>query len=267
MTTDTSLTGHIEIGDRQVYIEYVDHVGRGPTLLFEAGAGDGCSAWDDVFLDVAAFARVFRHDRPGLGQSDPVSQACTLHTTCDDLHSVLAKAVIPGPYVLVGHSFGGLAVCLYAHRYAGQARGLVLVDSSHPDTQARLGPLLPPETADESGNLSVLRKIFLASEVEFGNERIAWAASLAQGRSITSLGDMRLVVLTGRSTFAQMSDVPAELAGQLDRTWQTLQRDLLKLSSHSTQIIAEKSGHYIHRDQPQVVIDATRTMVDQVRDG
>ena len=70
-----------------------------------------------------------------------------------------------------------------------------------------------------------------------------------------------------RETFAQMSDIPAELAGQLDRTWQTLQRDLLKLSSHSTQIVAEKSGHYIHRDQPQVVIDAIRAMVDQVRNG
>ena len=268
MTVDTSFTRHVVIGDRRLYVEYMDRVGQDrPTVVFVAGAGNDCTTWDDVFLDVASFARVFRYDRPGLGQSDPASGASIASIASDDLDDILVEADVPGPYVLVGHSFGGLIASLYAHRKINKVCGLVLMDTSHPDQRAKMGALLPSETPDESESIAMLRRIFLAPEVEFGSERVDMAASFAQVRSISSLGDMRLVVLTGQSTFAQTPDIPAELAEQLDDRWQALQRDWLNLSSQSTQIIAEKSGHRIHRDQPQVVIDAIRAVVDQVQKG
>lgn len=268
MTLGTCFARHIMIGDRQFYVEYIDHVGQnGPTVIFVAGAGDSCTTWDDVFLQVASFVRVFRYDRPGLGQSDPTSEASISSVASDDLDAILVQAAIPGPYILVGHSFGGLVAFLYTYRNSSQVCGLVLVDSAHPEEQAELGPLLPPEAPGENATISMLRRIFLASDVQFGSERVGFATSLAQVGSIASLGDMLLIVLTGRSTFVQLSDIPTALAEQLDGSWQALQRKFLDLSSQSTQIVAEKSGHYIHREQPQVVIDAIRTVVDQAWDG
>jgi pimeloyl-ACP methyl ester carboxylesterase len=162
----------VDIGGRQIYLECQ---GTGnPTVVLEAGYGNRADSWSVdllhpegsrwmVFPAVARFTRVCAYDRPGtVGQvnpdlgpseqaasfhysrSDPVPMPRTARDIADDLHTLLQAASIPGPYVLVGHSLGGLIVRLYASIYPDEVGGLVLVDASQEDTEARVRAVLTP---------------------------------------------------------------------------------------------------------------------------
>jgi pimeloyl-ACP methyl ester carboxylesterase len=127
----------------------------------------------------------------------------------DDLHKLLGAAEIPGPYVLVGHSFGGLLMRLYASRHRDEVAGLVLVDSMHEDQFDVFGEMFPPPSPADP--------------------------------------------LALRQTRARRVE--------LQRRWEDLQKQFLELSCRATQSIVHGSGHFVQRDDPQVVIDAIRAMI------
>jgi pimeloyl-ACP methyl ester carboxylesterase len=103
-----------------------------PTVLFESGMGASCLSWTHVQPAVAEFARAVSYDRAGHGWSDPAHEPRTAQQIAQELHTLLDAAGVPGPYVLVGHSFGGYATRAFAHLYREDVVGLVLVDSIHP---------------------------------------------------------------------------------------------------------------------------------------
>src|SRR5829696_5271949 len=142
--------GLVDIGGgRRMYLECR---GAGsPTVILEAGYGNDADNWDTVGLPagseqtavlpgVAAFTRVCAYDRPGTildpehpSRSDPVSMPRDAVAMVADLHALLSGAAIPGPYVLAGHSFGGLIIRLYAATYPDDVVGMVLIDAAHED--------------------------------------------------------------------------------------------------------------------------------------
>ncbi|MEJ7900568.1 MAG: alpha/beta hydrolase, partial [Thermomicrobiales bacterium] len=154
---EDGLTGLIEIGDRSIHVERRG-TGR-PTVVFEAGLLGRSDVWSRDLLEpegertmvlpgVADFTSVFTYDRPGTigvvnpdlepdgplfhpSRSDPVPQPRTIQDIVADLHALLAAARVPGPYVLVGHSLGGLCMRLYASTYPDGVVGMVLVDATH----------------------------------------------------------------------------------------------------------------------------------------
>src|SRR5262249_53706418 len=156
-------SGLVDIGGRSLYMECR---GQGsPTVILESGAGGRADVWSRdleepegprtmVLPGVAAFTRVCAYDRPGTltqrnpfldpnaplfypSRSDPVPQPRTTQDRVNDLHALLTAAAIPGPYVLVGHSAGGLVVRLYASEYPDDVVGMVLLDSTHEDVWLR----------------------------------------------------------------------------------------------------------------------------------
>ena len=158
-STGDDVAGLIDIGGRSLYL---DCRGSGsPTVILEAGFGNDSEIWDSVALPedetgpavfpaVAMFTRVCAYDRPGTyrdpgfpGRSDPVEMPRTAGDIVADLHALLTAANVPGPYVLVGHSFGGLIVRLYASTYPDDVAGLVLVDAAHEDYYAEVEKVLP----------------------------------------------------------------------------------------------------------------------------
>ncbi len=133
----------IEIGGTRLHL--IDRGGSGPPVIFESGVSATCLNWTQVRSEVESFARACTYDRAGLGWSDPANSPRTTATIIDELRALLAAAGIPPPYILAGHSFGGMLLRAYAVKYAKEVAGLVLVDPLCPrewmnatPTQARM---------------------------------------------------------------------------------------------------------------------------------
>ena len=106
--------------------------GQAPAVVFESGLGSYKETWDKVFPVIATTNAVFAYDRPGIGQSTMTSRPRDGATIVEDLRALLKSRNVMPPYVLAGHSAGGLYMQLFARRYPSEVAGVVLVDSTHP---------------------------------------------------------------------------------------------------------------------------------------
>jgi pimeloyl-ACP methyl ester carboxylesterase len=256
-------SGRFDIGGRKLFL-HCTGLG-GPTVVFEGGL---TTDWVAVQDRVAGFTRACSYDPANgpWGRSDPAPTPRTGEDVVADLHALLAAAKVPGPYVLAGHSNGGLFVQLYASKYPDEVAGLVLIDAVHMDYYARrialLKKLLPP--AEWKASLRGLR----ARVPELLDpEQIDLASSLAQTRAALSAAPLRampLFVLTHGRPDTSGSD--PRLSAADERLWRKLQDELAALVPKSKHVIAERSGHDIQHDQPALVINAIRQVVKAVRD-
>lgn len=120
----------VEVNGRRMHIQVA---GEGtPAVVFESGMGASSLSWTFVQPEVAQFARAVTYDRAGHGWSDPAREPLTARRIAQDLDALLRAAGMPGPYVLVGHSFGGYVIRAFADLYRDNVAGMVLVDSLHP---------------------------------------------------------------------------------------------------------------------------------------
>jgi len=129
----------VDVGGYRLHLNIMGQEKGGPTVLLDAGMVSFSSNWAWVQPEVAKVARVVAYDRAGLGWSDPGLKARDAGNSASELHAALVKLGIAGPYVLAGHSYGGLAVRAFAALYRDEVAGMVLVDGSHPDQWVRLG--------------------------------------------------------------------------------------------------------------------------------
>lgn len=252
-----ALANLVDVGGRSLY--YADTGTDGPTVVLESGLGDLAAPWSGLIPDIAAFARVVSYDRPNTeaSASDPAPTPRTGGDVVTDLHTLLENAAIPGPYVLVGHSIGGLFVRLYASQYPEDTAGLVLVDALHEDQTSRLADIVSPEMVQMVTQIT-------GNNAE-GIDVDASSGQVREARAATPLQPMPLVVLTaGQIEPARWPEGwPLEEQAQLHLE---LQADLASLVPDGRLIVAEQSGHYIHQSRPDLVLDAIRQVVDAVRD-
>lgn len=249
-------SGLVNIGGRHLYAEVAG--AGGPTVLLEAGASQTSSTWDSVWSELQAVATVLRYDRANLGQSNPAPTPRTAEEIVADLYALVKRLELPAPYILVGHSFGGLCMQLFAQRYLGEVAGLVLVDSSHADQTAR-GLAVLGERPDEPEVVRNLRQWF-ANPDTVSPEGVQMAKSLAQVRAGGLLGDLLLVVLA-RSTAVVWPGFPPAISVGMEESWQEMQADLVRLSTAGRLVVAEQSGHYIQRDEPELVVGEILALV------
>lgn len=272
----------VDVGGHRLHIHCV---GEGsPTVVIDTGLGDWSASWrGEVQPEVARTTRVCTYDRAGLGYSESGQLPRTAERFAQELHTLLHCAEVPGPYVLVGHSLGGLTVRIFGDMFAQEVAGVVLIESmgpgrvrsSSPTTlpevgppfnedwlltlparigllRALAGPLqfsagLAPEVADSYIAFSVTPK-FIQATVD---ESKGIAQGLARASAVDSLGSLPLIVVSRGSD--QKPD------------WHTIQTDLLDLSTQGQQVIADKSGHNVHLDQPEAAVRAIVQMVEQIR--
>jgi pimeloyl-ACP methyl ester carboxylesterase len=240
-----------------------------PTVLLETGLGAESEEWEPVFQEVKQYSTVCRYDRANRGRSDPAPKPRSAQDFVADLHSLLVAAAIPRPLVLVGHSLGGLIVRLYAHQYPHDVAGLVLVDPMHEDQFDRIGPCIPAPFPGEPEALTQLRSFWTTDwrDPAKDQEGVDFPTSQAQAHAINSLGDIPMLVLTSGTFLREVPPEPAvqQLAAHLQVVWQEMHRELMRQSSNATQIQVETSGHFIQREQPEVVVAAIRQMLETVR--
>src|SRR5215204_6943645 len=123
----------VDVGGFRLHVHALGSVSNTPTVILEGGAGLGSATWAWVQPRVAERTRVVAYDRAGVGWSDRGPEPRDGRQIATELHAALEGAGIGGPYVLVGHSFGGVYVRVFADLYPDEVAGLVLVDPTHPD--------------------------------------------------------------------------------------------------------------------------------------
>jgi pimeloyl-ACP methyl ester carboxylesterase len=221
-----------------------------PAVVLDAGAGDTLATWEWVTPGVRKLTRVCAYDRAGLGKSEPGPKPRTSARIVAELRELLLRARVPPPYVLVGHSFGGLNVRLFASKYPGQVAGLVLVDATPEDY---------PEIEDSlhsPGEREKLRTSRAMAPQAFTDELDAMAESAASIRGAPVAPELPVVVLTA----AHRDDSPA-----FRTAWVTLQRRMAGMFPNGRQVMAERSDHYIQFDEPEIVVSAIRELVTAAR--
>ncbi len=239
----------IGIGDRRISVYCDGGAGRLATVILIPAGGRTAKDWATVQPAVASSTRVCSYDHANFGASDkaPVKLQ-SVDEVVDDLHAWLEASSEKGPFILVSHSNSGFYARRFVTRYPNEAAGLVFVDSSHEEQALRLHELDPqgPGLDDLTGRLGFYVK---------PGQRLEWHTELP------------LIVLGRGTPFPRKardgSDSPAdrmteEQFAAWDRIWREFQQDLAKRSTHGEFRVAEKSGHFIQQDQPELVIQAIR---------
>jgi pimeloyl-ACP methyl ester carboxylesterase len=222
-----------------------------PLVLLEAGAGGDVISWATVPGAIASFARVCAYDRPGTGASSAYPAGLKAIDHAAFLRAVLQEAKEPPPYVMAGHSFGGIIVSLYAMAFPADVRGMVFVDSSHEDQQARMEPVTgppPPKRVPLNPPPGV------PPPPPPGLRMEDFSAEL---RKEPFRADIPTVVLT--ATRPPRNNDPIEIA--LQPIFLELHKDLASRSTRSEHRLLPTSGHLVPRDDPQAIVDAVKRVI------
>lgn len=262
----------VDVGGHKLHIRCVGPEGAGPTAILQPGGGAYSSVWSRVQGLLAERVRTCAYDPAGLGWSEPGPTPRTLQQEVLELHALLEKAKVPGPFVLVGHSLGGLAARLYADRYSAAVMGVVLVDALHEDSVqfnlrinqwARIrelskGRVVPEARLTRATTQATSEDDYLAEELQ--------QVYLSRRSNPTPLGDRPLIVL-----HAGKRPPPP---GTSEEFWNNLRQekddqgmDLARLSRNSKFVRDPLSGHNIHVDNPQLVARSIEEVVEVARKG
>lgn len=258
-----------------------------PMILLESGLDDrGSWSWAFIQEEISTISRVCSYDRAGMIWSEPREGPRDAERISRELHSILAAASEKPPYVMVGHSFGGLMIRVYDHLYPGEVAGFVFVDSSHPEQERRFPPEIQErmKKGQAESKPRWLFRILAPYRIITGErqtprtaywwrtfpegvlaESAAVDATFEQAARTSSLGDRPVVVLTSGVPFA-MPHISPQGNRAMEKVMREMHGELAQLSTDSDHRIVEGARHYIHRDRPEAVIAAIRDVVTAVRE-
>lgn len=266
-----------------------------PTVILEAGLGDDWLIWRAVQSPLSKATRVCSYDRAGLGWSDPRPEPRDSDHITDELHSLLAKAGVDSPIILMGHSAGGFHIRDYATKHPQGIMGLVFVDASTPEVFDQL----PPELNKPAVNLKwhkmqavlgILRLRGKCGVVDSASQAYAawlksdgcllstltteereWAGYEPSGRETAGTGPFGAVPVL---IFSEDPNYfppywtdyfPADSYPSFARPWSSLQERLKRLSTRSRRIVARRSGHVVQIDRPDLVVREVTRMVRSIQ--
>jgi pimeloyl-ACP methyl ester carboxylesterase len=243
--------GEIDMGDFGLFMVCM---GEGsPTVIFENGLGvDAKNSWQDIQPAISSVTRTCRYDRRNVGRSlfsAPLKNDAvrTIQDQVDDLARLLATAEIEPPYVLVGHSWGGLINLLFNDQYPEWVQGVVLTDASHPRQLETIVLVNAPTACDGPQS----------DRTTANPERLDFCDDPAYVGHISSIGDRPLAVVTAAQPLPDMPQDDHEL-------WLELQTDYVGFSTNSRHIILENSHHFFQiGDELNLVIDAILWVINE----
>lgn len=268
----------VSMGDRRVHYR-VSGAGNA-TFVLEPGLGDYSGSWGKLEASLAQIGRVFVYDRAGLGWSDEGPYPRSPERIVTELHDVLAAANIPQPYILVGHSLGGLTQTLFATRYPDQVAGLLLIDPSHQDQLKKL-PAPPALMTFLMTQLSRTAPFGLPQVLMRSSDSVASSSKHVRtaGAELRSflrgdepwpdhplnLGRIPIYVLTAGT----VAPIPDKSDAERQAIWQSIHDLHAQLASASSSPIRRHdvvagATHYIHRTHPDIVINAARGLAARI---
>jgi pimeloyl-ACP methyl ester carboxylesterase len=259
----------LDVGDHRIRVRLagLDRVGTAPVVVLEGGAGQRLETWDSVFADVAAFAPVLAYDRAGLGESAPDPHLPVPEHVARTLRTVLAAAGLKPPYVLVGHSWGGPLIRMFAGIYPTEIAGLVYVDPTDLRTEAedieyfRAQGYTPEQRVKRKADL----RASFAGTGEFAAIRVTGEGFFKEFRTLPPVPDVPVTVLmSARYDPATWKTSPCEPL-ECQKVWVRFRTEWLgamaREVSNGTLIVSTGSGHVMHGEDPPLVLSAIRRVV------
>lgn len=282
----------VDIGGFKLHI---NKIGNGePTILLEAGSGETSLSWRDIPAQLAEHATVVSYDRAGYAWSEEADEERSGANIVNELHSALEKEDIKGPYLVVGHSLGGMYARLFTQTYPDEVSGLVLIDARPENDERDTKTILeqenftgnPPASVlkllKHSGMLRLFQDFMLEGLVEEQDRGqfinviakpgyfeakeeegvLAYKTEDAiRGQHLGSL-PVRIIARGLPQNYAQ-AGLSADSGRKLEAIWQAGQRDMLNLSTNSKLIIAERSGHMVIHDQPELIVETISSLLNK----
>lgn len=274
----------VDIGDLSLHIDCKGVSDGGATLVVDAGAGQWSVHWAHIQKALSDDGRVCVYDRAGFGWSDSSQRRRDGATFARQLHDLLDNYGESPPFLLAGHSLGGFIARLYHNMYPGEVAGIALIESGH-ELQFERMPELTEALGDVAGNLGVASSMarfgffravtppggvvlpsadnqaaldastktvqyWQAMELTFPSG--AWIAD--EVAATGSLGDLPLLVLSAGSSASSYCEQLLVDCKQTEEQWDTLQADLVTLSTNAQQYISESASHDVQIDDPDFVI-------------
>jgi pimeloyl-ACP methyl ester carboxylesterase len=236
-------------------LEYVISGTGQPTIVLLNGAGVTLEGWRAMYPEIEKFGTVFAWNRFGVKGSDEPRLAQTGAVVVASLRELLAYAGLQPPYVLVGHSLGGLHANLFARLYPKEVAAVLFLEATHPRDQEVL-------QQHETQVARALSKVFSLPQWLFrANVRaeIEWASETVD--EIAGAGpfpDVPVAVITGGANPPKWLMSPAALRARREH-----QQELARLSSHGEHIIATKSGHFPQLTEPRLVLDVLQRLISR----
>ncbi|MBO3697014.1 alpha/beta fold hydrolase [Roseivirga sp. E12] len=289
----------ISVGSHKLHLDCRGTAEEGaPTVILEAGLDPmgGSILWSGLIDSIAEFCRVCTYDKAGIAWSEIGPQPRVADKLVDELHLLLENSNEKGPYLLVAWSMGGPYARLFAKRYFDEMAGLILVDSSHPEQFERLPAnknfSVPPKfilkTVPLLRKIGIMRNVMknelnfpqIAPEKQTALYKVSAGSistvlsefsnileSLEQAAEVTSLDDLPLTVLgaVDPPNPSQVGNISKELLIEGQKAWFEMQRELSELSTQGKLVPVSKSGHYIHFDQPGMVLNEIREMYERLK--
>ena len=259
-------------------VMYIDCLGdQSPTVLIDVGLGDSSANWYKLATKLSQQVRECVYMRAGYGRSNTGPGERTTAQITNELNQLLETAAIPGPYIIVGHSFGGFTARYFATRYPDKTAGVVLVESSHPEQVTRLANL---DTLPSDAPLKIARTE-PAPEFMSAFEKRWYLLNSSRKATVAQMSELRAFRISARQVgeLGPMPDIPLAVLTRgkeqlpvingvaLEREWQHMQADLLTLSRNSWQDVIENSGHKVYADAPEAIIANVMKVVDLARNN
>lgn len=238
-----------ELGDRKV--SYSSKGVGSPVVILEAGMGPSMSTWAPIFEDISEITKVYAYNRPGYGRSTGGKTPSTARMLVEQLHHNLEVSGHSPPYLLVGHSAGGLYVNMFARIYPEEVAGVLLIDSSHPSQFEYFKNERP-----------LLYSAFVAT-TSLGNatyEAFILKNIHKEFRNIAPFPDVPLVVLTAEKS--SLFETPA-----MRDKWLEFQMDLSTMSTEAKHMVVKGSSHFIHRDNPNAVVAEITSLINAYKNA
>jgi pimeloyl-ACP methyl ester carboxylesterase len=232
-----------------------------PVIILEAGAGNGLETWRSIFREIAGLGPVLAYDRRGIGKSDPDTERPTLRRVGQSLHALLHAAKIAPPYVLVGQSWGGVFIRSFSDQYPKEVAGLVYVEvtdfeATREKKFTALSPIDPKAASEPPTAPPIPADTPPGLRAEFEQILENLLGDFAEARSFRQPSGIPVsVVLSARKGGTPVADalLRLQIANQSDWAFS---------SANGLLIVSDTTGHMVHRDDPALVLQAIRHVLE-----
>jgi pimeloyl-ACP methyl ester carboxylesterase len=234
-----------------------------PTVVLVSGLEIARDNWDSVVPELAAKTAVVTYDRAGVGKSELGGLPTDGLRSAEDLHFLLEQLGVPKPYVLVGHSYGGMVARLYASRHPEDMGGLILEETQHEDNLIEMRKTLEGKDLEAFDRLLGERLRTPEKPVTEADYMNLTRDELRKSRPLPHIPFVVLVV-AGRAR--AMKDLFSdEAVEKLDKIDNALNKKLAALVPEGRLVMVEGTGHLVHVDKPDVLIGPVVEMIEGIR--